>query len=158
MRKKSYVHGVTSIIYWKRGTHECLDVPCIHLIFERIQMKQYLTNIQKSNTSSDIMEEKVDHWLDFFQKYHKNYTIMPTESFNSSCPENSIYISVIPSPGLINQENETRCYFNATIQLLYWNILFVVLILNINWYNTMISLDKNNKQSVHHYQKIMIGK
>ena len=41
-------------------------------------MKQYLTNILKIDTSSDHMKEKVDHWFDSFEKFHKNYIIMPT--------------------------------------------------------------------------------
>ena len=45
--------GVPSRLQRKKGTNECLDVPCVHFNVERIQMKQYLTNILKSDTSSD---------------------------------------------------------------------------------------------------------
>ena len=61
------------------------------------------------------MKEKVDHWLDSFKKFHKNYINMPIESFNYSFTEESRYIAVRSTPGFINQLNETRCYFNATI-------------------------------------------
>ena len=121
-------------------------------------MKHYLTNIFKSNTSSDDIKEKVDHWLDSFEKFHKKDIIMTSESLNYFFPGESWYITVRPPTGFINQENETRCYFNRTIQILYYNVLFRQLILNIGCYTTMISLDKKNEPFVHHYQNIMIVK
>ena len=43
---------------------------------------------------------------------------MPIKSYNTSFTEESRYIAVKSPPGFINQQNETRFYFNATIQLL----------------------------------------
>ena len=48
--------GSLQDFYWNKFTHECPDVPCVNLIVERIQMKQYLTNVFKSYTSSDYMK------------------------------------------------------------------------------------------------------
>ena len=54
---KTYLYrGPLQYFYWKKGTRECLDVPRVHFNFEIIQMKQYLTNILKSDTSSDYMK------------------------------------------------------------------------------------------------------
>ena len=50
------------------------------------------------------MNEKVDHWLDSFEKFNKNYIIMPTKSLNSSFPEESIYVTVILPTGFINKK------------------------------------------------------
>ena len=83
---------------------------------------------------------------------------MPIESYCSSFPEESIYITVRSPPGFIHQENEPGWYFNATIQLLYSNVLVIILILNIDCYTMMNSLDKNNKDFSRNYQKIMIVK
>ena len=96
--------------------------------------------------------------MDSFEKFYKKYIITPIESYNYSFPEESRYIAVRPTPGFINQENEARCYFNETIQLLYSNIIFRQLIPNIDFYTIMNSLDKNNKQFAHHYQNIMVVK
>ena len=79
---------------------------------------------------------------------------MPTESHNSSVPEESRYIEFITPLGFINQENETGCHFNSTNQLLYYNVLFRQLILNINCDTIMTCLDKSNKTFAYHYQKI----
>ena len=40
-------------------------------------MNHYMANILKIGTSSGDMNDKVDHWLDFFEKFHKKYIIMP---------------------------------------------------------------------------------
>ena len=50
-------------------------------------MKLYLTNILKRDTSSDDMNEKVDHWLDSFENFHNKYIILPLEPFNHFFPE-----------------------------------------------------------------------
>ena len=47
-------------------------------------MKQYSTHILKSDTSTVDMNERVDHWLDSFEKFHKKYIIMPSELLHSS--------------------------------------------------------------------------
>ena len=87
-------------------------------------MKYYWTHIFKNDIISGDMNEKVDHWLDYFENSHKKYIVIPSQSLNSSFLEESLFITVRSSPGFINQENETRCYLNATLQLLYLNVLF----------------------------------
>ena len=86
------------------------------------------------------MKESIDHWLDSFRMFHNKYIIMPTESYNSLFPEGSRYITVRSPPYFIHRENETRRYSNITIKLLYCNVIFRPLILNIDCYNIMIGL------------------
>ena len=105
-------------------------------------MKQYSTHILKSDTSSGAINEKVDRWLDSFEKLHKKYIIMPSESLNSSFLGDSFFVTVKSSTGFINRENETRFYLNATIQLLYFNVIFRQLILNVDCYTMMIGIGK----------------
>ena len=57
-------------------------------------MKQYLTHILKSETSSGDMNEKVDHGLDSFENFHKNNIITPSESLNSSLLEDILFITI----------------------------------------------------------------
>ena len=120
-------------------------------------MRQYLTNTLKCDTSSDGMKEKIKHWLGCFEKFQKKYIIMPIKSYNSYFPEEIRYTSVRSPPVFIIQENETRCYFNATIQILYSNVLFRKLMLNIYCFTMIICLN-NNIHYFYHYQKIMIMK
>ena len=66
-------------------------------------MKHYLTNILKVETSSGDMNEKVEHWLDSFEKFHKNYIIIPSLSLNALFLEEILFVTVQSPPGLINQ-------------------------------------------------------
>ena len=70
--------GSLRYFYCKKVTYECLEVPCVISIKKRIDMKQYSTHILKSDTPSSDMNEKVDHWLDSFEKFHKKYINMPS--------------------------------------------------------------------------------
>ena len=90
------------------------------------------------------MNEKIYHWLDSFEMFHKKYIIMPLESLNSYSLEDSLFITVWSPPGFINQEIETRCYLNSNIQMSYFNVIFGQLILNIYCYTMMIGLEKES--------------
>ena len=86
--------GVPSIFLLEKGTYKCLEVPCVHFHFKNTDMKHYLTHILKSDTSSGDMNEKEDHWLDSFEKFHKKYIIMPSQSLNSLFLEDSLFNTV----------------------------------------------------------------
>ena len=70
--------GSLQNFYWKKVTHESLDIEYIHFNVEIFIIRIYLTNILKYENSSDDMMENIDHWLDSFEKFHKKYIIMPT--------------------------------------------------------------------------------
>ena len=57
-------------------------------------MKKYSTLILKSDTPSDDKIEKVVHWLDSFEKFHKKYIITPSESLNCYLLDESLFITV----------------------------------------------------------------
>ena len=52
-------------------------MPCKHLCSKNNKMKDYWTHVLKNYTLSGDMDVKVDHWCDSFEKFHKNYIIMP---------------------------------------------------------------------------------
>ena len=62
---------------------------------------------------------------------------MPSLSLDSLFLEESLLVTVRSPLGFINREDETRCYLNATLQLLYLNVLFRKLVLNIYYYNML---------------------
>ena len=71
--------GSPQDFYWKKGTRKSLDFVYLYFNVEIIKTRQYLTNILECDTSSNDTKEKIEHWLDSFQKFHKKYIIMPTE-------------------------------------------------------------------------------
>ena len=70
--------GSLQDFYWKKGTHECIDVLCPHFNVEIIKIRQYLCNILKCDTMSNDKMEKIYHWLDSFKKFHQQYIIIRT--------------------------------------------------------------------------------
>ena len=132
--------GLLQDFFWKKGTYECLEMPCEHFCLKKNEMKDYWTHVLKNVTSSGDMDKKVDHWFYYFEKSHKKYIIMPSLSLNYLLIEESLFVTVRSPPGFINQENETICYLNATFQLLYFNVLFRQLVLNIDCYTMLNGL------------------
>ena len=68
--------GSLQEFYCKKGTHGSLDVPCVQLNVQIIQMRQYLNNILKCKNLSDDIKEGIYHCLGYFKKCHNNYIIM----------------------------------------------------------------------------------
>ena len=67
---------------------------------------------------------------------------MPSISLNSLFIEEILFfIFQLPQVSLIEQ-NKTRCYLNATLQLIHFNVLFRKLVLNINFYSMRNGLRK----------------
>ena len=134
--------GSLQDFYCRKGTYECLEMPCVYFRLKNNDMKYYLTHILKNNTSSGDVDEKVYNWLDSFEKFHKKYIIIPSISLNSLFLEESFFVTVGSPPGFINQGNETRCYLNARLQLLYFNVIFRKLVINIDCYTMVNGLRK----------------
>ena len=57
-------------------------------------MKDYWTHVLQNDTSIGDMDEKVDHWFDSLEKFHKKYIIMPSISLNSLFIEDSLFVTV----------------------------------------------------------------
>ena len=78
-------------------------MPCEHLCFKNNEIKDYWIHVLKNDTSSGDLDEKVDHWLDSFENFHKKYIIMPSLSLNYLIIEESLFVTVQSPPGFINR-------------------------------------------------------
>ena len=102
------------------------------------------------------MDEMVDHCLVSFEKFHKQYIILPSLSFNPLLIEESSFVTVRSPPSFINREHETRCYLNSTFQHLCFNVLFRELVFKINCYTMLNGLKRESQGFIHNFQNIMI--
>ena len=112
--------GSLQYLHWKKGTYECIDMPCEHYTIKRNELKWYWARV----LNQDTMNELVDDCLVTFEKFQKQYIIIPSLSLHQLLIEEKPFITVQSPPGLFNPEKETRCYLNATFQHLYYNIIF----------------------------------
>ena len=102
------------------------------------------------------MNELVDDFLVTFEKFHKQYIIIPSLSLDPLFIEEKLFVQDRSPPGFFDSEKETRCYLNATFQHLYYNALFRELVFKINIYTTMNGMKREIQHFVHNFQKIMI--
>ena len=100
-QRNLYVQGVASIFLLKKRDLQ-VSRSCMCIFPLKNDLKNYLTHILKSDTSSGDMNEKLGHWLDSFEKFYKKYIIMPSQSLNSSFLEDSLFITVLSPPGFIH--------------------------------------------------------
>ena len=99
-----YIQGSLKDFYWKEGTYKCIEMPCEHYCLKRNKVKDYWSRVLKNDTTIYEMDELVDHCLDSFEEFHKQYTIMPSLSFDPLLIEESSFVTVRSPPGFINLE------------------------------------------------------
>ena len=148
--------GQLQYFYWKKGTYECIEMPCEYYCLKRNEVKYYWARVLKNDTTIYEMDELVEHCLVSFEISHKQYIIMPSLSFKPLLIEESPFVTVQSPPGFVNRENETGCYLNSTLQHLYYNVIFRKLAFKINFYTMLNGLKIESQHFVHNFQNIMI--
>ena len=138
------VQGVTSIFLLEERYLQVSRNSMWTFCLKNNEIEDCWTHTLKNDTSNGDMDEKVDHWFDSFEKLHKEYNIMPSLSLNYLLIEEIYFCNSSITPRFINRENETKCSLNATFQLIYLNVLFRQLVLNINCYTVLNGLKKFN--------------
>ena len=78
-------------------------MPCEHFCFKSNEVKYYWTHVLKNDTTGDDMDELVYHCLVAFEKFHKQYIIMPSLSLNPLLIEESLFVTVRSPPSFINR-------------------------------------------------------
>ena len=91
-----------------------------------------------------------------YQTFNECYIILSLETRYSHFPEDRRYVIYFSTSGCINQQHESGCYLNSTIQVQYFNVILRKFILNNdcdhifnNYY-----FDDNNFSS--QYKKVII--
>ena len=95
--------GSLQYFYWRKGTYECIEMSCEIFCLKNNEVKYYWTRVLKNDTTSDDMDEMVHSWLVSFEKFHKQYIIMPSLSLNPLLIEESLFVTVQSPPGFINR-------------------------------------------------------
>ena len=116
--------GTLQDLYWKKGTYECIDMPCEHYTIKRNEVKRYWDRVLIQEPTLFQMNEVVDDCLVSSEKFQKQYIIITSLSLHPLLIEEKPFITVRSPPGFFNPEKDIRCYLNATFQHLYYNVLF----------------------------------
>ena len=86
--------GSLQYFYWKKGTYECIDMPCEHYTIKRNDVKGYWAYVLKKYTTLYEMNELVDDCLVTFEKFHKQYIIIPSLSLDPLLIEEKPFVTV----------------------------------------------------------------
>ena len=81
-------------LYWKKGTYECIDIPCEHYTIKRNKVKYYLARVLNQYTTLFQMNELVDDCLVTFEKFQKQYIIIPSLSLDPLLIEEKPFVRV----------------------------------------------------------------
>ena len=76
---------------------------------------------------------------DFNNTHIVKYNIQPV----SNIPEEERFISSITPIGFRNGQDESRCYVNSSFQVIFFNIFFRTLIINIDCDSMLTNIDKS---------------
>ena len=63
--------GSLQYFYWKKGTFECIEMPCKNYCLKRNKVKDYWARVFKNDTTIYEMNELVDQCLFSFENFHK---------------------------------------------------------------------------------------
>ena len=86
--------GSLQDFYWKKGTYECIDIPCEHYTIKRNEVKGYWAHVLKKYETLYKMNELVDDCLAIFEKVHKKYIIIPSLSLDPLLIEEKPFVTV----------------------------------------------------------------
>ena len=70
--------GTLQCLYWKKGSYECIDMPCGNYTIKRNEVKRYWARVLIQEPALFQMNEVVDDCLVTFKKFQKQYIIIPS--------------------------------------------------------------------------------
>ena len=107
------------------------------------------------NDKADLGGE-IDQFINDKSDFNNTYIMKSNIQHISNIPEEERFISSMTPIGFRNGQDESRCYVNFSLQVIFLNIFFRILIMNINCERILTNLDNSTYDYNGHLQKIMI--
>ena len=74
--------GTLQDLEWKKGSYECIDMPCEHYTIKRKEVKRYWARVLIQEPTLSPMNKVVVDCLVKFENFQKQYIIIPSLSLN----------------------------------------------------------------------------
>ena len=74
--------GSLQDLHWKKGTYECIDMPCEHYTIKRNEVKGYWARLLNQEPTLFQINELVDDCMFTFEKFQNQYIIIPSLSLH----------------------------------------------------------------------------
>ena len=78
------------------------------------------------------LENKKNHFINYISNFNNKHVIQLYRETKSNIPEEPRYISSMAPTGFINVQDESRYYVNSSFQVIFFDIFFRQLIINID--------------------------
>ena len=141
---------------WKKRIADTKKTLRSHHFIEKYRLRKHLSGILSIDIDESDLEKKKNQFINDISDYNNKHIIQCYNKNVSNIPEETCYISSITPTGFINGQDESRCYVNSSFQVLFFNIYFIKLIMNIDCGYLMKSLDNREDDYRGYIQTFMI--
>ena len=90
-----------------------------HNCIEKETCRKYLSGILSIDNDEANIEKKTNHFISCIRVFNNEHIIQYNNKPISNIPEESRYISSMTPTGLINGQDESRCYANSSFQVIF---------------------------------------
>ena len=118
--------------------------------------RKYLNGITVIDSTQAELDKMVDEFISNKTKFQTKQIIKSDIQQIMNMPEKARFISSMTPTGFKNDQEKSRCYVNSTFQVLFFNVFFRSLIMNIDCDMMLRNLDKSSDDYNSHVTKIMI--
>ena len=94
--------------------------------------RKYLNVITLIESTQADLDKMVDEFINHKIDFNTAHIIKSDIQQITNIPEKARFISSMTPTGFRNDQDESRCYVNSTFQVLFFNIFFRTLIMNID--------------------------
>ena len=94
--------------------------------------EKFLSGILSIDNDESYLGKKTNQFINYISDFNNKRIIQCNNKHISNIPEEPRYISYMTPIGFSNGQDESRCYVNSSSQVLFFNIFFRTLIMNID--------------------------
>ena len=106
-------------------------------------MEKYLNGITLIESTQADLEKKADEFINHKVDFNITHIIKSDIQQLTNVPEEARFISSMTPTGFRNDQDESRCYVNSTFQVLFFNIFYRTLIMNIDCDIMLTNIDNS---------------
>ena len=129
---------------------------CLHHYIEREKLRKYLSGVLSIDNDEADLGKKTNKFINDISDFNNKHIIQCNNKPLSNIPEEPRYISSMTPIGFMNGQDKSICYDNSSLQLLFFDIFFRTLIMNIYCEKFIENLDNSTNDYNGYVQKIII--
>ena len=126
-----------------------------HHFIEKEKLGKYLSGILSIDIDEADIENK-NQFINDIRGFNNKHILQCNNKTISNIPEEWCYISSMTPTAFMNDQDESRCYANSSFQVLFLNIFFRQVIMNIDCEKNIEHMDNIKDEYRGYIHNIMI--